>query len=56
MRTIAATAIAFGLAAGGALAAHTHKDKVLLDKTKPGSQVEFAFQQSGRNYVITEIK
>lgn len=56
MRTIATTAIAFALAAGGALAAQTHKDKVLLDKAKPGSQVEFAFEQSGSDYVITEIK
>ena len=93
MRTIATTAIAFVLAAGGALAAETHKatgtitkvdrdkaqvtikhgpvpsmrwpamtmgfavkDKVLLDKAKPGSQVEFAFEQSGSDYVITEIK
>ncbi len=32
------------------------KDKALLEKTKPGAKVEFSFVQSGRDYVITEVK
>ena len=32
------------------------KDKAMLDKVKPGDQVEFSFVQSGRDHTITEIK
>ena len=32
------------------------KDKAMLDKVKSGSQVEFSFVQSGKDYMITEIK
>lgn len=32
------------------------KDKAMLDKVKPGDKVEFRFVQSGRDYVVTEIK
>jgi len=32
------------------------KDKALLEKAKPGGKIEFGFVQSGREYVITEIK
>ena len=32
------------------------KDKALLDKIKPGAKVEFGFVQSGKDYVVTEIK
>jgi Cu(I)/Ag(I) efflux system periplasmic protein CusF len=32
------------------------KDKALLDKAKPGTVVSFAFVQSGRDYLITDIR
>jgi len=32
------------------------KDKAMLDKVKPGANVEFGFVQSGKDYTITEIK
>ena len=32
------------------------KDKALLDKAKPGAKVEFSFEQSGSDYIITEVK
>jgi len=32
------------------------QDKNLLEKVKPGDKVEFKFVQSGKDYVITEIK
>jgi Cu(I)/Ag(I) efflux system periplasmic protein CusF len=32
------------------------KDKELLGKAKPGSQIEFTFVQSGKDYVVTEIR
>jgi len=32
------------------------KDKMMLDKVKPGDKVEFSFMQSGKDYVITDIK
>ena len=32
------------------------KDKAMLDKVKNGDQVEFSFQESGKDHVITEIK
>ena len=32
------------------------KDKALLDKVKGGTQVEFSFVESGKDYTITEIK
>lgn len=32
------------------------KDKSLLDKAKQGAKVEFSFVESGRDYVITDIK
>jgi len=32
------------------------KDKAMLEKVKPGSKVEFGFVQSGKDYLITEIK
>ena len=32
------------------------KEKAMLDKVKSGSQVEFSFVQSGKDYMITEIK
>ncbi len=32
------------------------KDKAMLQKVKPGDQVEFSFVQSGRDHTITEIK
>ena len=32
------------------------KDKALLDKVQPGAKVEFSFVQSGKDYLITEIK
>ena len=32
------------------------KDKALLEKAKPGANVEFRFVRSGKDYVITEIK
>jgi Cu(I)/Ag(I) efflux system periplasmic protein CusF len=32
------------------------KDKAMLDKVKPGAKVDFSFTQSGKDYVITEIK
>jgi len=32
------------------------KDKAMLDKVKPGDQVEFSFVESGKDHTITEIK
>ena len=32
------------------------KEKAMLDKVKPGDQVEFSFVQSGKDHTITEIK
>ena len=32
------------------------KDKGMLDKVKPGDQVEFSFVESGKEHMITEIK
>ena len=32
------------------------KDKAMLDKVKPGAKVDFSFTQSGKDYVITDIK
>jgi len=32
------------------------KDKAMLDKVKPGANVEFGFVQSGKDYTITDIK
>jgi len=32
------------------------KDKVLLDKVKPGDKVEFTLVQAGKDYVITSVK
>ena len=32
------------------------KDAALLAKVKPGAKVEFSFIQSGRDYVITDLK
>ncbi len=32
------------------------KDKVLLDKVKPGDKVEFTLVQAGKDYVITSMK
>ncbi len=32
------------------------KDKAMLENVKPGAKVEFTFVQSGKDYVVTEIK
>jgi Cu/Ag efflux protein CusF len=32
------------------------KDKALLERVKPGAEVEFSFVQAGRDYLITDIK
>jgi Cu(I)/Ag(I) efflux system protein CusF len=32
------------------------KDKAMLDKVKQGDKVEFSFVQSGKDYVVTDIK
>ena len=32
------------------------KDKTLLNQVKPGDKVQFTFVQTGRDYVITNIK
>ena len=32
------------------------KDKAMLDKVKQGEKVDFSFVQSGKDYVVTEIK
>jgi len=32
------------------------KDKALLEQVKPGAKVEFTFVQSGKDYIVTEIK
>lgn len=32
------------------------KDKAMLENVKPGAKVEFSFEQSGKDYVITDIK
>jgi Cu(I)/Ag(I) efflux system protein CusF len=32
------------------------KDKALLDKMKPGANIEFSFVQSDRKHVVTAVK
>lgn len=32
------------------------RDKTMLDKVKPGEKVEFSFVQSGKDYIVTQIK
>jgi Cu/Ag efflux protein CusF len=32
------------------------KDKAMLEKVKPNVKVEFSFVQSGKDYVVTDIK
>ena len=32
------------------------KDEAMLEKLKPGAKVKFSFEQSGKDYVITDIK
>ena len=32
------------------------KDKAMLEKVKPDAKVDFSFTQSGKDYVITDIK
>lgn len=32
------------------------KDKKMLETVKPGQKVDFSFSQSGKDYVISEIK
>lgn len=32
------------------------KDKTILKKVKPGAKVDFSFEQSGKDYLITDIK
>jgi Cu(I)/Ag(I) efflux system periplasmic protein CusF len=32
------------------------KDKAMLEKVKPDAKVDFRFTQSGKDYIITEIK
>lgn len=32
------------------------KDKAMLDKVKQGAKVDFSFTQSGKDYIITEIR
>jgi Cu/Ag efflux protein CusF len=32
------------------------KDKAMLEKAKPGAKVEFSFVQSGKDYVVMDIK
>ena len=32
------------------------KDKKLLEKMKPGAKVDFSFVQSGKDYMITDVK
>lgn len=32
------------------------KDKAMLDQVKPGAKVEFSFVQSGKDYIVTDIK
>ncbi len=32
------------------------KDKAMLEKVKPGAKVDFSFEQSGKDYFITDIK
>ena len=32
------------------------KDKAMLDRVKKGDKVNFSFVQSGKDYVVTEIK
>ena len=32
------------------------KDKAMLEKLKTGAKVEFSFEQSGKDYLITDIK
>lgn len=34
----------------------TVKDKAVLDKAREGAKVEFSFVESGREYVVTEIR
>jgi Cu(I)/Ag(I) efflux system periplasmic protein CusF len=32
------------------------RDKAMLDKVKPGDNIEFSFTSSGKDYVITDMK
>ena len=32
------------------------KDKAMLENVKPGAKVEFSFEQSGKDYIITQVK
>ncbi len=32
------------------------KDKAMLEKVKPGAKVDLRFEQSGKDYVATDIK
>ena len=32
------------------------KDKAMLENVKPGAKVEFSFVQSGKDYIVTDIK
>lgn len=32
------------------------KDRAMLDNVKPGAKVEFSFVQSGKDYLMTEMK
>ena len=32
------------------------KDKTMLEKVKPGDKIDFSFTQSGKDYVVSEIK
>jgi len=32
------------------------RDKKMLDKVKPGNKVDFDFVESGKDYIITDIK
>lgn len=32
------------------------KDKAMLDKVKPGDKIDFTFTQSGKDYVVSEIR
>lgn len=32
------------------------KDKAMLDKVKPGDKIDFTFTQSGKDYIVSDIK
>ncbi|HEX2651369.1 MAG TPA: copper-binding protein [Burkholderiales bacterium] len=32
------------------------KDKKVLEKMKPGAKVDFTFEQSGKDYTITDVR